>query len=75
MDHLTAQKLVEYLEGELPAAQAAQVTEHLAGCGDCEALAGRVRRSADAFDAWTASVKRLARDRRAAARLHRRGEP
>ena len=41
-EHLSAERLQAFLEGELPSREHARVEEHLSGCGPCSAE----------YDAW-----------------------
>ncbi len=75
MDHLTARKLVKYFEHTLPAAEAAQIKEHLACCVECTGRARRVQEASSVLDGWTASVRVAAREKRVASRSRRTGRP
>jgi ferric-dicitrate binding protein FerR (iron transport regulator) len=54
-----ADLLVEYADGELPAADARRVAEHLAECADCRAELAALRRSLElAGDCWRRAAER-----------------
>lgn len=57
--HPIAELLVQYADGELPAADARRVADHLTGCADCRAELRLLRRSLGlARDVWQQSAAR-----------------
>lgn len=77
MSHPPAERLSEYVDGELDAAERLVLEQHLAGCGDCRDAAQELRsvrellrsdaiRSSDAPTnaAWLAIAERIKRRRR-----------
>jgi anti-sigma factor RsiW len=51
-------KLVDYVDGELPADQLPEVTDHLDGCAECQKLLGALNRSLQvAQTQWAQALK------------------
>ena len=53
-----AEEIMAYLDGELPAARAAEAMTHLEGCAECQALAAGLRRVSRELAAWEVEAPR-----------------
>ena len=53
-----AERVSAHALGALPAAQAGEIEEHVAGCASCRRELARLRHAVDAFVAWPADVVR-----------------
>jgi hypothetical protein len=74
---LAAEELMAYLDGELPAAQAVDVSDHLRQCAECRELADGLRSVSQALPAWEVegSGERVARGVMDALRVRPRTPP
>jgi hypothetical protein len=52
------EEMMAYLDGELPAARAAEAMTHLERCGECQKLAGDLRRVSQDMSAWQVEAPR-----------------
>ena len=53
---VTQEEVMAWLDGELPAARAAEIAVHVDACADCDALAGDLRTVSDRVSAWTVEL-------------------